>query len=77
MINGLLESCQNYVVSKQSNLTYWHPVLGWFAQPMDTALHAAMSHVKTQLHMLWNSQMIAIVLGTNGIILYIFQINFK
>lgn len=60
---GLLESCQNYVVSKQSNLTHWHPVLGWFAQPMDAGLHAAMPHVKAQLHTLWNSQMISIMLG--------------
>lgn len=59
-----MESCQNYVVSKQSNLTYWHPVLGWFAQPMDAALHAAMPHVKTQLHILWNSEIISILLGT-------------
>ncbi|XP_022906806.2 ubiquitin-protein ligase E3B [Onthophagus taurus] len=63
VITGLLESCQNYVVSKQSNLTHWHPVLGWFAQPMDPSLHAAMPHVKSQLHILWNSQMISILLG--------------
>lgn len=63
VVTGLLESCQNYVVSKQSNLTHWHPVLGWFAQPVDAALHAAMQHVKVQLHLLWNSQVIAILLG--------------
>lgn len=62
-MTGLLESCQNYVVSKQSNLTHWHPVLGWFAQPMDTALHAAMQHVKIQLHLMWNNQVIGILLG--------------
>ena len=31
----LFESCQKYVVSKQSSLTHWHPVLGWFAQNVD------------------------------------------
>ncbi|GJQ75479.1 hypothetical protein Trydic_g17567 [Trypoxylus dichotomus] len=63
VITSLLESCQNYVVNKQSNLTHWHPVLGWFAQPMDPYLHAAMPHVKTQLHVLWNSKTISIILG--------------
>ncbi|XP_017769365.1 PREDICTED: ubiquitin-protein ligase E3B [Nicrophorus vespilloides] len=63
VMTGLLESCQNYVVNKQSNLTHWHPVLGWFAQPMDPALHAAMPHVKVQLHILWSSQIISILLG--------------
>lgn len=63
VVTGLLESCQNYVVSKQSNLTHWHPVLGWFAQPMDPSLHAAMPHVKAQLHLLWNASMIRILLG--------------
>nr|CAD7456022.1 unnamed protein product [Timema tahoe] len=50
VISRMLESCQNYVVSKQSNLTYWHPVLGWFAQNMDYGLHEAMPSVKVQLY---------------------------
>ena len=63
MVTGLLESCQNYVVNKQSNLTHWHPVLGWFAQPMDPSLNAAMPHVKLQLNLLWNSPIVHILLG--------------
>lgn len=51
------------MVSKQSTLTHWHPVLGWFAQPLDSQLHAAMSHVITQLHLLWNTDIIQILLG--------------
>lgn len=52
-------------MTKQSNLTYWHPVLGWFAQPMDPSLYAAIPHVKAQLHLLWDSQIVAILLGTD------------
>ncbi|KAF2900658.1 hypothetical protein ILUMI_05537 [Ignelater luminosus] len=63
VVTGILESCQHYVVSKQSNLTHWHPVLGWFAQPMDPALHAAIPHVKMQLHLLWNTQIVSILIG--------------
>lgn len=67
VITSLLESCQNYVVSKQSNLTHWHPVLGWFAQHLDPALHASMVHVKYQLHLLWNSQLISVLLGKKSL----------
>lgn len=63
MVTSLLESCQNYVVNKQSNLTHWHPVLGWFAQPMDPYLNASMSHIKLQLNLLWNFQIVQILLG--------------
>ncbi|GLV32551.1 uncharacterized protein CBL_00739 [Carabus blaptoides fortunei] len=63
IVTRLLESCQHYVVSKQSNLTHWHPVLGWFAQPMDPNLHSAMVHVKLQLHLLWHAQIVATLLG--------------
>lgn len=65
VVTSLLESCQNYVVSKQSTLTHWHPVLGWFAQPMDPSLHAAMPHVKIQLHFLWHTEIIQILLGNS------------
>lgn len=51
------------MVNKQSNLTHWHPVLGWFAQPMDPGLNAAMPHVKIQLNYLWNSSIVQILLG--------------
>ncbi|KAL3269178.1 hypothetical protein HHI36_008263 [Cryptolaemus montrouzieri] len=63
VITGLLESCQNYVVNKQSNLTNWHPVLGWFAQPMDPALYSSIPYVKSQLHILWNSEITKIIFG--------------
>lgn len=63
MVTGLLESCQNYVVSKQSTLTHWHPVLGWFAQPLDPALQAATAPLKAQLHLLWHVDVIQILLG--------------
>lgn len=35
VVSRLLERCQKYVVNKKSNLTHWHPVLGWFSQKTD------------------------------------------
>nr|CAD7199399.1 unnamed protein product [Timema douglasi] len=65
VISRMLESCQNYVVSKQSNLTYWHPVLGWFAQNMDYGLHEAIPSVKVQLYMLWSGCVVNVILASS------------
>lgn len=61
VVTRLLESCQRNVVNKQSNLTHWHPVLGWFAQSIDHGLHQCLPLVKNQLEYLWNSLTIKIL----------------
>lgn len=57
----LLECCQTYVLNKKSNLTHWHPVLGWFSQKTDQSLHEAMPLVVRQLEQLWSLKMIHIL----------------
>ena len=37
VITRLLESCGQYVTAKQSNLSHWHPVLGWFSVALPKA----------------------------------------
>ncbi|XP_064460486.1 ubiquitin-protein ligase E3B-like isoform X2 [Ornithodoros turicata] len=59
----LLESCQKYVVNKKSNLTHWHPILGWFAQSIDHGLHESLCSVKQQLQLLWSGPMIKVLFG--------------
>lgn len=59
----LLESCQKYVVSKRSNLTHWHPILGWFAQSIDHGLHESLANVKQQLQLLWSGPMVKVLFG--------------
>lgn len=34
-MTDMLSYCQRYVSQKKSNLTHWHPVLGWFSQSVD------------------------------------------
>ncbi|GIY67610.1 ubiquitin-protein ligase E3B [Caerostris darwini] len=58
VITRIMESCQKYVVNKKSNLTHWHPVLGWFAQKVDHGLHESLSLVKKQVQLLWSGSMI-------------------
>ncbi|KAF8796101.1 Ubiquitin-protein ligase E3B like protein [Argiope bruennichi] len=58
VITRIMESCQKYVVNKRSNLTHWHPVLGWFAQKVDHGLHESLALVKKQVQLLWSGPMI-------------------
>lgn len=57
----LLESCQKYVVNKRSNLTHWHPILGWFAQSIDHGLHESLTFVKQQLQLLWCGPLVKVL----------------
>lgn len=63
VVTKMLESCQQYVVAKQSNLTHWHPVLGCFAQAVDPSLHGAISYTKTQLTYLWTGKIVSQLIG--------------
>ncbi|KAM0725175.1 Ubiquitin-protein ligase E3B [Formica fusca] len=58
VVTRMLEACQQYVVAKRSNLTHWHPVLGWFAQTIDTSLQDATPSVKLQLACLWTGRIV-------------------
>lgn len=57
----LLESCQKYVVNKRSNLTHWHPILGWFAQSIDHGLHESLPSVRQQLQLLWSGPLVGVL----------------
>ncbi|KAK3084530.1 hypothetical protein FSP39_014813 [Pinctada imbricata] len=57
----LLDSCAKYVNNKRSNLTHWHPVLGWFSQKTNQNLHSSMHYVVKQLQLLWSAKMIRIL----------------
>ncbi|KAG5840356.1 hypothetical protein ANANG_G00187940 [Anguilla anguilla] len=41
-LTDMLSYCQRYVSQKKSNLTHWHPVLGWFSQTVDYGLNESM-----------------------------------
>ena len=58
VVKRVLVMCGRYVVSKQSSLTHWHSILGWFSQPIDQRLHDSLPHVKTQLQLLWSAKLI-------------------
>uniref|UniRef100_A0A8C5H6B6 Ubiquitin-protein ligase E3B n=1 Tax=Gouania willdenowi TaxID=441366 RepID=A0A8C5H6B6_GOUWI len=52
-LTDMLSYCQRYVSQKKSNLTHWHPVLGWFSQTVDYGLNESMPLVTKQLQHLW------------------------
>ena len=66
----MLEACQQYVVAKQSNLTHWHPILGWLAQKVDTSLQEPIPYVKSQLACLWTGRIVTQLIG-NYIVIFL------
>ncbi|XP_026066665.1 ubiquitin-protein ligase E3B-like [Carassius auratus] len=52
-LTDMLSYSQRYVSQKKSNLTHWHPVLGWFSQTVDYGLNESMPLVTKQLQCLW------------------------
>lgn len=65
VVTGLLEGCQNHVFNNQSkaSVTKWHPVLGWSSEPMDPSLYSSIPLVKSQLHILWGSEITQLIFG--------------
>lgn len=63
VVTKMLEACQQYVVAKQSNLTHWHPILGWLAQKVDTFLQEPIPYVKSQLACLWTGRIVTQLIG--------------
>ncbi|XP_019805962.2 ubiquitin-protein ligase E3B isoform X4 [Tursiops truncatus] len=60
LLTQMLCYCQKYVSQKKSNLTHWHPVLGWFSQSVDYGLNESMPLVTRQLQFLWGVPLIRI-----------------
>ena len=53
VLKRLMDLCGQYVTAKKSNLTHWHPVLGWFSVSMDSYLQNSIPTVRNQLAKLW------------------------
>lgn len=63
VVTKILEACQQYVVAKDSNLTHWHPVLGWFAHTVDNCIQETIPFVKSQLAFLWTGRIVSQLIG--------------
>lgn len=61
IVTKILEHFKGYVVTNQSSLTHWHPILGWFSQNVDSTTQESMEIVKSQLYYLWNIKFIKIL----------------
>lgn len=63
VVTRILDSCQQYVVTKKGNLSNWHPILGWFSQSFDSYLTPTMGNLRNQLSLLWCVPMLKTVLA--------------
>ncbi|XP_028967961.1 ubiquitin-protein ligase E3B [Galendromus occidentalis] len=50
----ILENCLQYVGKKQSAMSHYHPLLGWFSQKVDASQQEVITHIKSQLQLLWS-----------------------
>jgi len=60
-LTHLLSSLGQYVTAKQSPLSHWHPVLGWFSVSLDKHLQNSMVVVKSQLCRLWSVECLLVL----------------
>ncbi|KAG9509732.1 Ubiquitin-protein ligase E3B, partial [Fragariocoptes setiger] len=60
-VTRLLECCQKSVLTKQSNLTHWHCIFGWFSQTIEPATHDTLPSVKNQLQYLWSMKLLRVL----------------
>ena len=60
-LTQLLSSLGQYVTARQSQLSHWHPVLGWFSVSLDKHLQASLSLVRTQLARLWSPECLMVI----------------
>lgn len=62
LVCRLLEHCQRYVQAKQSNLTQWHPILGWFSSDEKSTsmldVQETTPLIKQQLSFLWTTPLV-------------------
>ncbi|VDN97627.1 unnamed protein product [Rodentolepis nana] len=61
VLSKLLDVLGGYVGQKKSNLTCWHPILGWFSKPLDNFLQTSEPHVRNQLRLLWHGRMVRLL----------------
>ncbi|XP_032220444.2 ubiquitin-protein ligase E3B isoform X2 [Nematostella vectensis] len=61
VVTRLLLYCHSYVSKQQSNLTHWHPILGWFKQKSEPRLNDCIPHVTRQLGVLWHRQTVQLL----------------
>ncbi|PIK34771.1 hypothetical protein BSL78_28404, partial [Apostichopus japonicus] len=60
-VRDLLHHCGSFTGKKKQSATQWHPVLGWYSQPMNKRLNEAMPFVAVQLKMLWGPSVLQTV----------------
>ena len=60
-LSQLLSALGQYVTARQSPLSHWHPVLGWFSVSLDRHLQASLGLVRTQLARLWSPECLVVI----------------
>ncbi|KAK6102329.1 HECT-domain (ubiquitin-transferase) family protein [Brugia pahangi] len=63
VMNRMLTRCDRLVAKKKSNRSHWHPIFGWYSEPLDRSTEGSLSLVVRQLQYLWSKQIVTCLFG--------------
>ncbi|KAL4003660.1 HECT-domain (ubiquitin-transferase) family protein [Acanthocheilonema viteae] len=63
VMNKMLTRCDRLVAKKKSSRSHWHPIFGWYSEPLDRSTEGSVPLVVRQLQYLWSKPIVACLFG--------------
>ncbi|VDM09003.1 unnamed protein product, partial [Wuchereria bancrofti] len=63
VMNRMLKGCDRLVAKKKSSRSHWHPIFGWYSEPLDRSTEGSLSLVVRQLQYLWSKPIVTCLFG--------------
>ncbi|CAG9533224.1 unnamed protein product [Cercopithifilaria johnstoni] len=62
IMNKMLTRCDR-LVARKSSRSHWHPIFGWYSEPLDRSTEGSLPLVVRQLQYLWSKPVVACLFG--------------
>ncbi|KAM3722651.1 Ubiquitin-protein ligase E3B [Dirofilaria immitis] len=63
VMNRMLTRCDLLVAKKKSSRSHWHPIFGWYSEPLDRSTEGSLPLVVRQLQYLWSKPIVTCLFG--------------
>uniref|UniRef100_A0A915Q147 HECT-type E3 ubiquitin transferase n=1 Tax=Setaria digitata TaxID=48799 RepID=A0A915Q147_9BILA len=63
VMNKMLRRCDQFLSKKKSSRSHWHPVFGWYSEPLDRSTEGSLPLVVRQLQYLWSKPIVTCLFG--------------
>uniref|UniRef100_A0A0R3S056 Ubiquitin-protein ligase E3B n=1 Tax=Elaeophora elaphi TaxID=1147741 RepID=A0A0R3S056_9BILA len=63
VMNKMLTRCDRFSAKKKSSRSHWHPIFGWYSEPLDRSTEGSLPLVVRQLQYLWSKPIVACLFG--------------